>query len=288
MKNWIFTLYLILALGTSCFLNAQDFLSRDNFWVYQSIHGNGQLEYIPFYYKIGKDTLIDNQIYVQVLWAIQGDTPLEWKASGHLRQDGEQLWSSYPRLIYDFGISVGDTLNRMILVAVDTVMHNDGTPIRRQSFIPVVGVCNTNQVWEGIGSSFWPFGPLCVDLPSTFFSCFFENGQLMLEGPENETRGIDCLDYLPIVNNTSRPKTITHRIYPNPFQSTLTLELGDYSLDQATLRIWNKLGQEVYHEIGLSGQRLQLETNFIQHSGLFWLTLEEQGTTILSKALIKH
>ncbi len=64
------------------------------------------------------------------------------------------------------------------------------------------------------------------------------------------------------------------QVYPNPNQGAFTIDFGDYSQQDASIELWNTLGQRVYYT--------QRTTN-IQHinrqqlpSGVYWLRIDRQ------------
>ena len=130
------------------------------------IHPNDPYSFLTSsWYKIGNDTSINNITYKKLMQSTDPDYA-KWKVSGHLRQDGNRIYSlegSREFLLYDFGLAVGDSMSSAIYPATnyisrldsirETTMQNSVRKIFYLTEFPSGSGEKVKEVWiEGIGS----------------------------------------------------------------------------------------------------------------------------------------
>lgn len=84
------------------------------------------------------------------------------------------------------------------------------------------------------------------------------------------------------INENTTKQTI--KISPNPFASQTTLQT-DKTLANATLALYNSLGQQVKQIVNISGQTVTLHRDNLS-SGLYYLQLTQDNQTIASDKLV--
>jgi hypothetical protein len=73
-------------------------------------------------------------------------------------------------------------------------------------------------------------------------------------------------------------------VYPNPFSSEATVKT-DKILKDATLTIYNSIGQEVKQITNISGQTITISRDNLT-GGLYFLRLAEENKTYANKIVI--
>lgn len=98
---------------------------------------------------------------------------------------------------------------------------------------------------------------------------------------------IDFWEYCPLCINTGiegLSNTSDISIYPNPFSTQTTL-LSNKVLKDATLNIYNSLGQELKRVKNISGQTITINRNNLP-SGLYYLQLKQDNQAIVNSKII--
>lgn len=189
-------------------------------------------------------------------------------------------------LLYDFTLQVGDTIPGFTRLGctqpTDTITQVDsmliGTNYRRvwhfgqfvTSNTIIEGIGFISGILEGCATNF-PDGPFYL------LDCFQQNGTTLY--PDTLT---SC-QLQSDINGPSR-NSIRTSIYPNPFSCLTTVKTNQH-LVNASLTIYNSLGQQVKQINNISGQTLTLNRDNLP-AGLYYIHLSEEGKILLTDKLV--
>ena len=164
-------------------------------------------------------------------------------------------------VIYDLVQIEVDTLYGTIVVLADTLEFGEAA--------------NMKVDGKGMHRYKWEFGDSLTSIESEPWHYYYSEGDMNISLTVSSPRGcrktflLDSALYVkPQVIETitnSNHNTITGvaksnlRLYPNPFQEVLSIELINDSFDNAYMLIFNTLGQEVaYHKITSSKNQIDV------------------------------
>lgn len=180
---------------------------------------------------------------------------------GYVRSFGKRVffrtsWSTTEHLLYDFDLSVGDTLpfGPLLYYDVLTVTHVDSIQVSNGTYLRVFTLEGNNyvdQLIEGVGSS---AGFLeALEKPYNVnhtLQCYSQNGQHYFSGTESS----DCIFYLDL----DRQEHSGVAAFPNPFSEVLHIPAGMGSTYSYRVRALN--GMLVAQGISDAQQELQIST----------------------------
>ena len=244
------------------------------------------------------DTVIGTSTYkkIQEYTICQNDGSSTLGYAGAYRQDTAQkkIFLRLPlaaadTLLYDFNLSVGDTIPQNwyinygtypsnIISSIDSVLI--GTNYRKRfNFIMSAHMPDTIiSIIEGIGSTTGLLLPLGASVEySTSLYCFTQNGQNLFINPNGF-----CLSNPLTVFEQEKNPSLT--IFPNPF-STQTVLQTDIPLHNATLTVYNCCGQQVKQIKNISGQTVTFSRGNLA-SGLYFVRLTEENKIIAADKLV--
>lgn len=247
-----------------------------------------------FSYSFSGDTIINGSTYRKILktgTAYEhcnfGNFINNWYSiyeyAGAIRQDtaARKIYfisaaNSNECLLYDFSVSVGDTINncecQTTVASIDSVLI--GSNYRKRfnlSTSPSISII------EGIGSTSGLLEPLC---PFEYFGtldCFSLNEQTLY--PNSAT---DCILTTSIGYSENSPNRIN--IFPNPFFSQATLQTN-IQLKNATLTINNCFGELVLSIKNINGNAVELSRGDLA-TGIYYLRLSQNNQTITTAKLV--
>lgn len=192
--------------------------------------------------------------------------------------------NSTDELLYDFSLPVGGSYTTSFgsvytVISITTVNINGGTRRRFQLDNGFFGF-----TWiEGVGS---PEHPLKADYelpsdPAILVSCSAQNGVLVYnQGIANGGTPTDCT-MLGIEENHLEKNVIFN---PNPFNVELQIS-SEMILDNASLKLFNSLGQLVKEIKNISGQNYTLNRDSL-NNGLYFIQLSQNNKIIAYKKII--
>lgn len=187
-------------------------------------------------------------------------------------------------LLYDFSLPVGGTFTASfggVYIVTSITNVNVGGGIRRRFEL---GSVFANLTWiEGVGDTEYPLiaGYELPSDPVVLLSCSAQNGILIYnQGFVNGGTLTDC-SMLGIEDHN-----LTNHIFfcPNPFNFELNIS-SEVSLDNASLRLFNSLGQLVKEVKNINGQTYKLNRGSLIN-GLYFIELSEGNKIITSKKII--
>lgn len=280
--------------------NVYHFFPDSNaFWQFEHVN------YInpPYYldqtrYGLNGDTLIGSYNYTK-LYSLFDSTLTSTYSTYYaaLREENKKVYtifngSSAEYLLYDFNLSVGDTIHynysgtfARVLASIDSVLLLDGAYRKRFNFNGAGSSAGPDVVIEGIGSNvgvglFEPFvASQCTCADGYDFTCFKQNDTALYVVNPRCNR---CFcEKLTGINNI---KQLTAKISPNPFKTQTTLQT-DEILINATLILSNSLGQIVKQIKNVNGQTITIQRDNLPN-GIYFINITEGNKIIASSKLV--
>lgn len=233
----------------------QSIVNESGLWSTLELHClPGGNSYTTYFIKFSGDTIVEDKSYKKVLKCDE-ETQTEWSTYGLIREDEENRVYLRPvgyieGLIYDFGVSVGDSVVALnvfinpdtlhfVVTQVDSVLLLDGYR-KRVTLFEYNNI--KEEVWiEGVGSLFGilnscndSYGGLCGGYDGL---CYEEEGELVYQHEEYD----EC--YISLVTNFEKQDAPKLSFYPNPAKSMVTIdfeesgnkEIGIYNLQGVKL-----------------------------------------------------
>jgi hypothetical protein len=272
-------------------ISSQSYVDEGNQWSLRSYTFAG-----PFSstYRIEGDTTINGIDYKKML--VTSENPnltVNWNLSKIMREDSTQKVyqlnaSNEEKVIYDFGLSVGDTIvsnaspeQNSIVAAIDSIELNDGTKRKRLTITSLY--CpdwNIEEYWiEGIGGrnyAFYYVDVFCQTDTGLSLRCFSSNGDFLYGSPD----GSQCY----IINSIDEIEETAMKIFPNPIQDILYLEYKN-EVKISRWEIYNVQGQLIL--FGQTNNQLaQIDVATIPQ-GIFFIKMKTDKDQIIQKKFLK-
>lgn len=131
-------------------------LTNDKSW-YVIYHNNSCPGFdctFTYLYSIGRDTLINNIQYKEILETSGKESPIHTETYGYARETNDKkvylLKNDIERLYYDFNIKIFDTVNNWQLIDIETIEISN--IIRKKLFLKSICTSDSTYWIEGIGS----------------------------------------------------------------------------------------------------------------------------------------
>ncbi len=246
-------------------------------------------------YKYGMygDTLINNVTYKKIYYNSDFNFNISSPNTnyrGAIREYAKKVYKINPGtttegLLYDFTLAIGDTAKSITQMGLYAYRKVTG-----YNFIVYNGQVHrkwifqsTGEFWlEGIGSSFGLFDALITPTDvCRSLVCLSINDLVQYQNISpacfNATSSYDCdggfvsVNELPFENNKSF-------IFPNPFSNSAILKTSA-ELNDATLKVYDILGQEVQIYMHLSGRELKINKGNLSN-GHYYYNLVQSGNLI--------
>ena len=254
-----------------------------------------------------EDTMIDNETYKKLYFYRDVEfNPSTATYIGALREnsqkqvfyrglngyrdmdDSPHAIQELNEMIYDFSLSVGDTLpigyfnmSPEIILSVGNIdtINNNGIE-RRRFTIQTIGGSIVGFWIEGIGNReglFFPFHITTADIWGNT-RCYIHNGELLYS---NYTHGgNDCITPLMGIECIVEDNSIT--IYPNPTSSNVNISSENII---NSIEIYNSLGQRVYQSVVNSNTKTIDISSFT--NGVYILGVNTENG-VIRKKIIKN
>jgi N-acetylneuraminic acid mutarotase len=161
-----------------------------------------------------------------------------------------------------------------------------------------VGIGENELTTSGVANDFWKYNPITdqwiqkTNFPGAerdegaFFS-IGNKGYIGLGGQNSNPTYNDFYEYAPdsitIISELTN-SNFSADIFPNPFSSVTTFKTND-NLTNATLTIYNPLGQEIRNIKNISSQTIILQRDNLQ-SGIYFIRLTQDSKLISTDKLI--
>jgi hypothetical protein len=248
--KYLLLLLLLLLFMLSLSASAQPIFSDDMLW--STIHENYSDDYsrTSYYTKIEGDTVISEKQYRMVLNS-DDSLMVKWSLAGFLREEGQKVFYRTKEddadcLLYDFGCSVGDTLNlncwcpeSETYFKVDSIKTVPVLGVNRKHIYMSYLSNSSTLIWiEGIGSM---DGFLNSGGPGNCMTGFHEKLLCCFKNDEKiyETPGLGCFlgsdNSNSVVDNQIDDQLF--KIYPNPASSEINLQLNKNYISSYTCKI---------------------------------------------------
>jgi hypothetical protein len=191
-------------------------------------------------------------------------------------------------LFFDFNLNLSDNITlsngqNYQVISVSNINVNGGQ--RRQWYLNNNSPFGYDEVWiEGVGNKEqpvmaryeWPSDP------AYGLQCSSQNGVFVYnQGLANGGVPTDCLA-LGVNEHDYAASRISFA--PNPFQSELVISSA-VNLNNATLKIYNTLGQMVHQMDYLNGDKITLNRGNL-NAGFYLIQLFENGKLLVSKKVL--
>jgi len=206
--------------------------------------------------------------------------------SFYLRSLGKQMYiiepgSTSEELLYDFNLSIGDTLPTsytvpagafITITAIDSILTPFGYRKRFQLSTA------SAYLYEGIGSS----AGLVEEIHQSFLSgtrdllCFSLNDISYVP-----TTGSSC-NMIVGIDAIERKETAI--AFPNPFLNSTTIQLS-HQLKDATMNLYNSIGATI-KSINISGESVKIERENVNSGIYYYQILQENGHVLDGKLMI--
>lgn len=192
-------------------------------------------------------------------------------------------------LLYDFNMTIGDTLKNQfnsqvnIVAGIDSVLM--GGQFRRRYLLnhyPSPPPVNQSYIIEGIGSTYG-----LTNFIEPFFEsggrllCFFQNGQLLY----SDSMVTACSYALGL--NEANAAVFSHaKIYPNPFHSSALIELPQSNQVPAYFFMYDQYGR-IVESCVIHSQRKLLSRNNMPSGMYYYQIIDNNGNLHTGKLIIE-
>jgi hypothetical protein len=262
-------------------------------------------DYIPLLDNTSWNVRIDNFGGSNYAWIEEGETEtidgtdwlkhtdvVQW-GDLYLREDVAErrvyrLNEGTEELLFDFSLEEGDlvTLANGVQYEVtlkDSVSVMEGRKRVRLYLDPEIDIYSETWI-EGVGNAEHPLVPDFDRMSDPAYTtyCSYTDGNPMYNfGLASNGTPIDCPE--PTASVTAH---VLHdiAIFPNPVKDEARITTGHY-FDNASLTLFNALGQQVYHAENINGSEHILERSSL-NAGIYFAELEQDGKKLASKKLV--
>lgn len=204
--------------------------------------------------------------------------------------------SSQIDTLYDFNLNVGDsvlydfsfTSEYLFISNVDSILLNGQYHKRIQISEPQGPNAFTllSEIWiEGIGSLHGPLFPLSPKVFSTEIPDRLDLTCSEVTSTNYWMDGAYSECYVNIVLGIGEGHIRLFNIYPNPFGSTIEVDLGSTNLQRTRLTVYNSQGQVVYSEsLSIKNSTVQLAS---LNPGIYLLVIETKEGKVTRRLMKK-
>ena len=295
-----------LSVSNSNFAQVNEYLDHNPVWNVSSMCGvlAPCIETSDYNYFTGADTTINGLVYKKILkkgtgyysWFGPPPVPSSCQlppytytntvASYYMRSAGKQMYLRQPfdtaeYLLYDFDLSVGDTLplsynnytNDITVVAIDSFYTSAGY---RKKF-ELSQTSWAQYLLEGVGHSRGFIEPINVPLECGFMlECFSLNDTSYFP-----STGLNC-DIFAGVHEPVQGLSIT--ISPNPFNSFTEVNFKE-EIKNIDFTVYNALGEVVFKESNFSGTKYEIKSDKLSR-GIYFLDIKKNSELLKSAKLV--
>ncbi len=236
----------------------------------------------------GEEVAVDSNTYTKFFDTV-------FNTDVYIREDTAarkvyRIVEDYETLLYDFSLELGQTvtLNDGYEYTVESVsMVNVNGGQRKQLYLAHhLGQLTYFEIWlEGVGSTTLPLKPtyeLFTD-PSFSVRCSSQNG-IQIYNRGLAYNGIPTTCDLPLSIDINNTKYQGVTFSPNPFNTELNLQNSEY-LQNATIIIYNKLGQTIREIKDINGKDFTISRDNLQ-SGIYFLQIVDEDHLITKKIIV--
>lgn len=184
------------------------------------------------------------------------------------------------QMLYDFSLTNGSSITLPNGYTYTVTVNNINVVGGTRKRIHLYHFLLPNETWiEGVGSNLHPLKPY-YEMPSdphVFLSCSsINNVNVYNHGIANgQANPTDCSMLL----NRYEVIDMNAKFYPNPFKTTFTISVLS-NLENASLKIFNSIGQLVKENKNINGQKFIFNRDNLQ-SGIYFVQLS-QGQKLIA------
>lgn len=282
-------------------IHSQSIFPKDQVW--SIMHGPGDtgdcgnLYCYSYFNKLAEDTLINEEVYSRVMESTDS-LMNEWSLVGFMREENQKVYfrkkdAQTDCLLYDFGCSVGDTLNlNCWCPESETKFEVDSI-----KYLPVMGVQrkhiylsylnnNSTEVWiENIGST---SGFLNGGGRGNCMTGFHEK-LLCCTKPEvkiyQDAEYEGCYLGPGIINSLQKNDMIKEliKVYPNPANGYINITAINSTI--RNIELFDLTGNCLFQNCVVENQNFTLNTNGFP-PGVYLLKVETDEEQVVRKVLI--
>lgn len=274
MKKFILILFILIIYYAQA-QTYRPFPSKNGYWFYRYFDDYHNSTPYNTQYNLTDDTILLSTTYKKIF--------MNSLYAGGIRESQKKVYfipdtASKEYLLYDFNLSVGDTIihpfggaycsNDTITVAfVDSILASDG--YHRQIFF------DSSPPWiEGIGSSAYLLEPnqiACVS-GNDFIECM--SSDTIFHYPDGSSY---C--FVSIFEQHNSNSNIS--IFPNPSNDSFTIDFLDVKIKE--LFVTDVLGNLILYLEPILDSRMKIEP---LQSGVYFITIIDSNNRIITKKLI--
>lgn len=304
-KLWIIlTIFTVMNVGNAQTNVYHPFPDSNAFWGVRMTNSFYPEFWQDIRYGMNGDTTINGMLYHKVYQLF--DSTLTNPNSTYyaaIREENKRIYTigmfaPEETILYDFNLLIGDTITYnypdilpddfgRIVINIDSVLLFTNEYRKRYTMVSIGGHGGvTDTIIEGIGSICRSglFNPLQCAWPSNgsslLFTCFKQDEIIhYLNNPVCD----HCFCSL-YVTGVEDHKELEVHIYPNPFSNHTIIESADY-LTNATLTLYNSLGQQVKQLNSISGKEIILQREGLP-GGLYFFNISQNNKIIRTDKLM--
>lgn len=303
---------LLLCLG-NCLLSfqllySQSMIDTSHVWIVKEcgvdITNPGPVSCITNAYILRNPVVVNGKTYYQLYKGGLLDEETNQYSFFHYtwdlyRSEGKKVYhlvpaSPYPEsLIYDFSLEDNDVFEGAYSVEIAAVWNNPMTngEFRNVFFIREDALFPDYEVmWvDGIGGNFFTFNPVLAYSPNDVwevFDCFYVNGGLVTPWTPEPTECPDSVLVVePVLVNTNTVKPNNIKVYPNPSNGWLSIEIPTTKQQVFELRLFDLQGRLMW----LKTYEIITEKLTINHlePGFYNLQIVGEDWTNVKKIVVK-
>lgn len=290
------TLFMLLISTLGVNLFSQQYIpirSDSTEWIVEAEDPDGEggdSNFDKFSYVVMGDSMINDTVYQPVYYKRNGIQSL----FGFIYQDYEQkrIYSAdpiyhYDRLLYDFSLSINDTLKSLfgnfIVESIDSILI-DGEFRKRILFNEFIAYYDFSQfcIIEGIGSNAGLFPFDYLGIITSRLTCYKENGN-PIESMTLTENGCDLNRFT--FYSREDYQYIDFQITPNPFSENINIELSQPVNSNLEIIVVDIIGQIVYKTTLNSGKS---EISLLHLStGIYSIIMTDDVGHVFCKKIIK-
>jgi len=214
--------------------------------------------YSTYFIKFEGDTIIDSYVYKKI-WRCDEESQINWGFYGFIREDENKRVflkppDYYEGMIYDFSVSVGDTIEARNVYLNNDTLHFVVTQIDsvllltdyRKRIKLFEYINQKEEIWvEGLGSYFGilnscndSYGGACGGYEAL---CYEETGTIVYQHPSYST----CYYAAPVGTNEINASEIM--VYPNPAKDFVSIDFYDDS--KREIELFDLTGKKILKKV---------------------------------------
>ncbi len=249
--------------------------------------------------KIDGDTTLDNVTYKKVFYS-SDSLNTSWQLIPQFIREEPNTKKVFLKefnqeevLMYDFNLEVGDTFNiedlwgnydcQIVVFQIDSVSLLNGEKRKRLHLHDMYHPDSYIDRWiEGIGSMYGvntdPFRAYCSTDYPYYLLCHYNNEELLLQAHPTS-----C--FITPIQEISKSDPI--KVFPNPSQGKLRIEIGENNHLIKELKIFSSLGDLIIQDNSDFAGNKEIDISHLP-KGIYFLIISISSEQIYSQKIIKY